>query len=373
MAEETRRDIDLVLVTGAGASREFGNPSTRGSSTLPLMGDWSDSLFKKLADVPAGTELVGLNPGLDGPEFERRLGRFLRLAQLFPDLKPWLIPSARAAGFLQLEAQLPQWHDQTEACLRLCVKSINESLYENFGWERTMPSAAVEAYGRIFEAMRVDSQTSLVYATTNYDRIGEAVLDDLGWLVDAGEHRAYSGPGVASAETIAVDGLLNGLPRYTPVLHLHGALGWYRREIDGAAIVANASRFDEGFGTPIIMLPDPEKDYEAEPVIQSLWEQFRESLRRAKAVLVLGHSLNDAALIGALTADVAPQERIAITLLGSKDNPEKADESTVPTMAIIRDRFPSASVIPLRFDKSLEPPELAVRTWYQRLDEATND
>lgn len=38
------RDIDLVLVTGAGASREFGVNHTR----IPLMGEWSDALVEKI-------------------------------------------------------------------------------------------------------------------------------------------------------------------------------------------------------------------------------------------------------------------------------------------------------------------------------------
>ena len=41
------RDIDLVMVTGAGASRDFGVNGVK----LPLMGDWSDALVKKLGAV----------------------------------------------------------------------------------------------------------------------------------------------------------------------------------------------------------------------------------------------------------------------------------------------------------------------------------
>jgi len=50
MANEARpeRDIDLVLVTGAGASHEFGVSGTR----VPLMGDWSNALVNKIAGPP---------------------------------------------------------------------------------------------------------------------------------------------------------------------------------------------------------------------------------------------------------------------------------------------------------------------------------
>jgi len=41
------RDIDLVLVTGAGASREFGLQG----KPLPLMADWSEAIIKKLTQA----------------------------------------------------------------------------------------------------------------------------------------------------------------------------------------------------------------------------------------------------------------------------------------------------------------------------------
>ena len=46
MAESHRldRDIDFVLITGAGACCEFGNRDTK----LPLMNEWSDALVEKL-------------------------------------------------------------------------------------------------------------------------------------------------------------------------------------------------------------------------------------------------------------------------------------------------------------------------------------
>ena len=173
---DQKRDIDLVLVTGAGASREFGNPYQGGSPTLPLMGDWAASLLKKLITVPGGQELMGLSPGLDGAEFERRLGRFLRLVEMFPDLEPIPEPSLQASGLPALQGgQLQQWYGQTGHLLQLCVQAVHESLYENFGWDRTLPQKATEAYRQLFQALKLSPSQSLVYATTNYDRLGEAV------------------------------------------------------------------------------------------------------------------------------------------------------------------------------------------------------
>jgi hypothetical protein len=41
---EIERDLDLVLISGAGASAPFGVNGTQ----LPMMGEWSDALVKKL-------------------------------------------------------------------------------------------------------------------------------------------------------------------------------------------------------------------------------------------------------------------------------------------------------------------------------------
>lgn len=300
MAEE--RDIDLMLVTGAGASREFGNDyGGGGSGTLPLMGDWSDSLLKKVASIPGGRDFIGLEPGLQGIEFEQRLGRFLRLAQLFPDIEPILDASIlQPIPGISGPQPLRNWHQQTRNYLEQCLAAIHAALYENFGWDRTLPQAAVQPYRNLLQALRVAPPQSLVYATTNYDRIGEAVLDKLGWRTDCGERTTFSGPGTGGQQTIDVDRLIDGPSRYTPVLHLHGAVGWYRRQTDGSLLVAGGTMYQVDFGVPLVMLPDPEKDYEAEPVIQSLWKQFGEALQRAKRVLVLGHSLSDPGLVEAL-------------------------------------------------------------------------
>ena len=42
------------------------------------------------------------------------------------------------------------------------------------------------------------------------------------------------------------------------------------------------------------MLPDPDKEYDKDNIINTLWDQFAQALRRAKRVFVLGHSLNNA-------------------------------------------------------------------------------
>jgi len=111
--------------------------------------------------------------------------------------------------------------------------------------------------------------------------LGEAVLGQLGWRADCGERSDYHGSGVNSEIRVDVEGLLGWMPRYAPVLHLHGVIGWYRRQPDQSVIAADGGQFNSDVGDPVVMLPDPEKDYETEPIVQAIWAEFRQALRRA--------------------------------------------------------------------------------------------
>ena len=204
-----------------------------------------------------------------------------------------------------------------------------------------------------------------MYATTNYDWIGEAALSQLGRRPEWGERRDVIGPGMGGPVTVDVERLLDGLPRTTPVLHLHGAVGWYRRADPSAVIVANA-RYDPDFGVPVVMLPNPAKDYASDTLVQSLWTQFNDALRRPSMVLVLGHSLNDAALVDALRSNVAPLYRVAVTLLASESDSNQVDESASSTEERLTEVMPEATMIPLRFGLEFKPPTQKLAQWAER-------
>lgn len=85
----------------------------------------------------------------------------------------------------------------------------------------------------------------------------------------------------------------------TPVLHLHGAVGWYAS--DGTVRDHFADQpFHASLGTPVVLYPDPDKDPTSTAVVAELWTEFPAALAWADHVLVLGHSLHDPALIRAL-------------------------------------------------------------------------
>jgi len=373
MEPDTDRDIDLVIVTGAGASRAFGNPNAmavNGTSAMPLMKDWSDSLVKKLGQSRVSAELVGLSKNLNGPEFEDRLGHFLRVISIFPELESILEPSTKWNSSGVEVDSLRLWHKDTNRTLNEAVTLIRESLYENFGSERTLPSAAARAYRSLLTALSINSSHQVVYATTNYDRIGEAALDKIGRRIDCGERSHYAPPGTQSPLVLDAEGLLGGMPRFTPVLHLHGAVGWYRQPENETIYVGGGTVYSKDQGIPVVMLPDPNKDYDADRTIQIIWAQFRQALRRAKKVIVLGHSLNDSSLVGALVNEVAPMSRIAITHLPAEDDPDDVNDSAASTVNIMRERLPHAHRIPLRFDADCSPSMESINKWNENLKEA---
>jgi hypothetical protein len=106
------RDIDLVLVTGAGASTEFGVNGTK----LPLMAQWSDALVAKLAQRSNYLEATGLRRGMTGEAFEVQLGRFLRDIEAFARIGGLLEASAQFQDLgpggqaLAAHGVLPRWH-----------------------------------------------------------------------------------------------------------------------------------------------------------------------------------------------------------------------------------------------------------------------
>ena len=116
------------------------------------------------------------------------------------------------------------------------------------------------------------------------------------------------------------------------------------------------------------MLPDPEKVYDKDDVINALWLEFTLVLRRAKRVFVLGHSLNDAFLLRALTENVEPYVRIAVTgLPGGNGRLASAGEEVE---AKVRASFGDGpKLVPLAFGVDEDPAVPAIDDWTAHLQE----
>ncbi len=240
-------DIDVVLVTGAGASRAFGV----NGKPMPLMGDWSDHLVRELGSRIGYREATGLKNGMSGEAFEARLGKFLQDVEAFQRIGDLLDASVRfqdfGAGTQIMSAQgvMDQWHSQAVHHFGEITGLIHKSLYELFADAAVDLDGAAQAYQGLFHSLGLSGpDTRLVYATTNYDTIGEHAISRSGGFPDWGQPPTLE---QGNQTQLAITGLLSGLSRYVPVLHLHGRVGWFRRT-DGTVYAANVTRHQVGFG-----------------------------------------------------------------------------------------------------------------------------
>ena len=343
------RDISLVLVTGAGASTDFGSDR----KPLPLMAQWSQELLKKLFDSGADIhDLSGLKTGMSGPDFEAALGLFLRRADAFAQVRDIIPLTQKVPGVSG--PQIQAWYESVANSFDRINNVIHASLMEQFHHSRLAVSDATRAYGALLRMAGLPSGQRLVYATTNYDALGELALEELGARVDAGEPtRQYGG----HATGLNVAGLLDGIGRNTPVLHLHGKAGWYRDK-NGQVQVLDVLQHHPSQGVPVVMLPDPAKSYTGDDVLALLWAQFEEAVTNAHRVLVLGHSLHDDQLVKVLKR-IPDQTRLAITFFGSG--------STQDTDQIewLKQQFGSApSYYPVKFAAGLDKEWSGLEQWF---------
>lgn len=349
-----QRDIDLVLVTGAGASRSFG-----AERLFPLMRDFAHAIRAKVVETPNANTMVmnnmlPLDKGISGPEFERRLGQFLRQAEAFRAMEPLLKPSLNLFQIHQAvkgvqpsgKSALEEWHWFMQVVIDEMIEVINRTLFDLFA-SRINTDSAASGYGWLLTQLGITSaKSSFVYATTNYDTVGESALKRLGYNIEWGRPPQLD---ASPDEVLRVDRLIERLPGIVPVLHLHGRVGWYIRRLDLQRQVTEliSPIYNKDSGVPVVVWPDDTKDastYSAQPIIDSLWSQFRETLSRARKVLVLGHSLNDAFLIQAISANV-PSDRLAVTVFGEGPDHDGVVER-------VREGLGQVTTILLDFDKS---------------------
>jgi hypothetical protein len=299
---------------------------------------------------PGFLEVTRLGKQLDGPEFERRLGAFLQAYRAMPRIERILNATATFPNVQLHEQQIQTWFDNSRFALDQVVGGIYKVAFEQFAQERVAVSYATMAYDSLFKALGIDGSTRVVVATTNYDVIAENAIEEIGRRTDNGSPRNPNLP-------VRVDNLLEGGSYHVPVLHLHGCLGWYRRRDDDALIAFGGSRYEPQMGTPVMVLPDPEKSYGDDPAIRSLWDQFGDALRAARRVLIMGHSLNDQLLVQRIVENLDSMNRLGVTVL--PDLPE--DDRLRRT---ILERLSGAREVPLRFRQPLSVgPESSLEDW----------
>ncbi len=316
------------------------------------MPQWSDLIVKKLFDTAVDAhDLSGLKPGMSGQDFEVALGLFLRRAEAFEQIRDIIPLTSRVPGVST--AQMQTWYDNVASGFERITEVIHSSLMEEFHYNRLAVSDAKEAYGRLLRMAGLPRGQGLVYATTNYDALGELALLELGAHPENGEPARLHG---SSAMGLDVAGLLDGMGRSTPVLHLHGKAGWYRNK-NGLVEVRDTQQHHPSNGTPVVMLPDPAKTYAGNDVLALLWQQFEEAVNSARKVLVLGHSLHDDQLVRVLKG-MPNRAKLAITFWGGSEAEQEAQ------LTWLRDTFTrDPSYFAVRFGPQLGPEWENLERW----------
>jgi hypothetical protein len=300
---------------------------------------------------------VGLDEEMGGEKFERTLGEFLRRAAAFEQMEPllqpianvrddWTVPARRAPG--NPPSSWQEWYGNANITVQDTIERIRASLFQSFGPEQFGLQRASEAFSTLLGALGIGSGSKWVWATTNYDVVPDHAVTHHGGIPDHGAVQPPDG----GQTVLRVDRLIDGAPRTVPILHLHGRVGWFRQTATDADIELdprNVTKTPEQH-VPIVELPALGKTYD-DGVTSALWAQFREAVRRAQLVFVLGHSLNDTALVDALH-DADPNG-LAVVNLGEDESPfttlpnsyaviEKAKEimsSAVNITMVFDDRF----------------------------------
>ena len=213
------------------------------------------------------------------------------------------------------------------------MRVINSTLYEQFGQLQIDYDLAAAAYSQV---LAETDECRLVVATTNYDRVAESALRMAGRNTNTGfAGKPHMTPALDPSE------MMDDLAAEIPVIHLHGAVGWY--ELEGVVSDHYGDRpYNPTLGSPVVLYPDPDKDPTSDALVQQLWDQFARAIDISDLILVIGHSLHDPALVEALSSAMADGTRVVVSYLEAEDG-EQVDR-----------QLPNAHVVQMRFGPTIE-------------------
>jgi hypothetical protein len=289
---------------------------------MPLMPDWATSLTQALDTAePMLSRAVGLTPDMAGDAFELQLGQFLELASKIPLLKQFKniggdTPTSGTAGF-------QGWVRLAESRCALALETIRENLYVNYNINRLGRARVVKAYTKLLQWFNTEGPVNppphLSFATTNYDLAIELAFQSYAPVIDGFvQDNPYSTP---QFDPVSITQALADETPAIPVLHLHGAVGWYRTDEGFIRKYPGDMGYNPTLGSPALLLPDATKTTSSLVGAEGLWDVFRRLLLEASHIFVLGHSLHDAHLVDVLNEARAP---IAVAWWA----PQKAFKST---------------------------------------------
>lgn len=345
------KDRRILVIAGAGASRLLG----RDNRPMPLMTDWAQSLREDLERAePGAADVIGLFPDLPGDQFEMNLGEFLAFQRGLD-----LIEKMRRIGGTTAHDEPPGfqvWLPQARQRSEAIVEIIRKNLFRNFGVRRVDADLAKNAYGALLSLFKeLEGATAFAFATTNYDPAIEVGLDALGFQTPDGFKSSRFQTDVL--EPFGV-GWKDWAENSIPVLHLHGAVGWYRTDAGPVVRFPADQGYNNTHGIPALMLPDSTKTADSFQGGEGLWSEFDVLLDRCTHVLFLGHSLHDRHIVEKINGAGKPT---AVTWYpGNADNlPERFEEASL----IHQDFLPEARTIAMIFGPELETTRKMLEAW----------
>lgn len=328
--------MKLLLITGAGASR---NLNAHGTERIALMDEWAAVLTHRLG--PELSRIIGLDTVSTGQQFEELLGELTRWLQL-KDLNMRFAPmlsehdkyDERKVAFFRNSIQLAEQRGET------LEEALDETLIEQFGHSRFDTEGAAKAYDYLLRQIHKGRPDELICATTNYDRSLELALRKMNFRVRTGFY--HDGIGLPTLSLTD----LGAFADQPAVLHLHGAVGWYRAAGDIVEVPAANSNHPE-IGRPAVLYPSKNKVVE-DSIVAGIWTELDRALDHATHVFVLGHGLGDGHLIERL-------ERVPVPLAVTANRPED--------VARIHHLLPDASVVKTTFSPKPRIDTKALTAW----------
>jgi hypothetical protein len=256
------------------------------------MNDWALRLRQSVeAVVPGGSDVIGLREDIDGETFEASLGAFLQWARVQKLVVDFQLFGGQPIGSLNGEVQA--WVARNQQRAGQVVEALNASMFELFG--STIDREKVRAAYTMLDSYLGGRGVRKACATTNYDLALEIGFKAPGYVI----WDRFSRQDQLSSEMFDPTMVLPEWDAESiPVLHLHGAVGWYFDEQASTVFRQPYDRpYNRTLGSPVFLPPDPSKDPFSEATVATLWADFDKLLAGASHVLVLGHSLNDAILV----------------------------------------------------------------------------
>jgi hypothetical protein len=343
------QDRSLLLITGSGASAPLG-----ADRPLPMMAEWSGDIRARVNQINNGlADAMGLAEGLRGDQFEEILGSFLEWEAVLPLIDRFHTFAGLPPG--SANGEVLRWMETNKDRAALVVEAVRSSLYDNFNRQKVNSRLAHDAFNRLF-SLSPGLGDRLVCATTNYDPSLELVLVAMGFDVRDG----FNQPHRWDTPVLQPQGVVRRCRTQSEqpavaVLHLHGAVGWYRAEDGRIEFHPPDKPYNRSLGVPALLLPDPKKDPSLHAGVDALWFELDDALETSTHVLVMGHSLHDEHLVDHLLGHTWNAKVAATVLPKMTEDAERIGEL-----------LPEATIFEFEFGAELQGDIEDLRHWFLR-------